>query len=101
AIALAQRCDVLAVDLNPAACLRTKWNAEAYGVSAQIETHCADALQLAGGRLVHIDPDRRAGSEGKASRVEDYVPGPTELLGLMSRNRGGAIKIGPASNFGG
>lgn len=102
AIALAERCQVVAVDLNPAACLRAEWNAEAYGVSSRIETRCAKASeQVPSDGLIHIDPDRRAGSEGKASRIEDYVPGPAELLHLMSRCRGGAIKVGPASNFGG
>jgi len=102
AIALAEHCSVTAVDLNPAAGLRTRWNAEVYGVAGQIETRCADVLTLdAVSGLVHIDPDRRAGSEGKASRIEDYVPGLPELLKLISQCRGGAVKVGPASNFGG
>ena len=33
ALALASRCLVTAVDLNPAACLRAKWNAEVYDVA--------------------------------------------------------------------
>jgi hypothetical protein len=102
AIALAEHGHLTAVDLNPAACLRTAWNAEVYGVSSKIETRCADVLglgQIPG--LLHIDPDRRVGSEGKASRIEDYVPDPAVLRELMTRCRGGAIKIGPATNFGG
>jgi hypothetical protein len=102
AIALAGRCQVTAVDLNPAACLRTRWNAEAYGVESRVEARCADVLKVEViGGLVHIDPDRRSGSEGKASRIEDYIPNPGDLLDLMSRCRGGAVKLGPASNFGG
>lgn len=102
AIALAERCQVTAIDLNPAACLRTQWNAEVYGVESHLRPLCADVLQLGNlNGLVHIDPDRRSGSEGKASRIENYVPGVPELLDLMSRCRGGAIKVGPASNFGG
>ena len=102
AIALAERCVVTAVDLNPAACLRTQWNAEAYEVASRIESRCADVLKLGSmSGLVHIDPDRRSGSEGKASRIEDYAPNPAELVELMSRCRGGAIKVGPATNFGG
>ena len=102
AIAMADRCAVIAVDLNPAAGLRTRWNAEVYGVAERVETRCADVLKVDSiSGWVHIDPDRRAGSEGKASRIEDYVPGLPELLDLTSRCRGGAIKVGPASNFGG
>ncbi|MFO1041186.1 MAG: class I SAM-dependent methyltransferase [Planctomycetaceae bacterium] len=101
-IALAEHCQVTAIDLNPASCLRTEWNADVYGVRDRLQTRCADVLALGEiGGLVHIDPDRRVGTEGKASRIENYVPGVPELLDLMSRCRGGAIKVGPASNFGG
>ena len=102
AVALAERCEVTAVDLNPAACLRAEWNAEVYGVASRVKTLCADVASLteiAG--LVHVDPDRRAGSGGRVSRVEDYDPGLPFLKELMTRCRGGAIKVGPASNFGG
>ena len=102
AVALAERCEVTAVDLNPAACLRAEWNAEVYGVASRVKTLCADVASLTEltGR-VHIDPDRRAGSGGRVSRVEDYEPGLPFLKELMTRCRGGAIKVGPASNFGG
>jgi hypothetical protein len=49
--------------------------------------------------LVHIDPDRRAKAVGRARSVEDYVPGLAFLRGLLTRCRGGAIKLGPASDF--
>ena len=100
--ALASHCNVTAVDINPAACLRTEWNAEIYGVDDRVETSCRDVLQLADvSGFVHIDPDRRPGSAGRVSRIEDYVPGLDFLRDLMSRCRGGAMKISPASNFGG
>lgn len=102
AVALAARCDVTAVDRNPAACLRVEWNAEVYGVASRVKTICSDvgSLNEIGGFL-HIDPDRRPGSAGRVSRVEDYEPGLPVLKELMARCRGGAIKVGPASNFGG
>ncbi len=99
---LAAHCDVTAFDINPAACLRTSWNAEAYGVAGRVQTRCEDVLQLSQFEgLVHIDPDRRPGSGGRVTRIEDYVPGLDYLRELMSRCRGGAIKVSPASNFGG
>lgn len=102
AMAMASHCQVTAVDLNPAACLRTLWNAELYQVAGQLQAVCHDVMQLDNlSGLVHVDPDRRAGSEGKASRIEDYVPGLPELAAIRERCRGGAIKVGPASNFGG
>ena len=102
AISLATRCNVTAVDINPAACLRTLWNAEVYDVADRVQTRCLDVLKWdERDGLVHIDPDRRPGSSGRVSRIEDYVPGLEFLKHLMSRCRGGAIKISPASNFGG
>ncbi len=101
-LSLASHCDVTAVDINPAAGLRTLWNAEVYNVADRIKTISADVREqkdLDG--LVHIDPDRRPGSGGRVSRIEDYVPGLEFLQELMTRCRGGAIKVSPASNFGG
>ena len=102
AIALAAHCDVIAVDINPAACIRSAWNAEVYAVANRVETRCLDVLlqtDLTG--LVQIDPDRRPGSSGRVSRIEDYVPGLEFLHTLVQRCPGGAIKLSPASNFGG
>lgn len=100
AIALAGTCKVLAVDCAPAACLRTQWNAEVYGVTATVQTVCADVTTLTPGReLVHIDPDRRPGTGGRTVRVEDAVPGLDFLLQMMRLFRGGAIKLSPAGNF--
>lgn len=104
-LALAGRCDVTAVDLNTTTCLRAEWNAEAYGVAARLKTLDVDVTsvieQIGATDLIHIDPDRRPGAGGRVSRVEDYEPGLPFLHGLMDHCRGGAIKVGPASNFGG
>lgn len=102
ALALAERCEVHSVDLDPAMCLRTAWNAEVYGVGERVHTVVADVLQ-AGHRegLLHIDPDRRPGGQKRMMRIEDCSPNLDVLRGLMSEFRGGAIKLGPASNFGG
>jgi hypothetical protein len=60
-----------------------------------------DALAVPSQVLVHIDPDRRAQAAGRAVRVEDYVPGLEFLQHMAGTVRGGAIKLSPASNFGG
>ena len=102
AIALANHCDVTAIDISPASCLRTRWNAEVYDVADRLRTETADIREWPTfDGLVHIDPDRRPGSSGRVSRIEDYVPGLEFLQRMMSHCRGGAIKISPASNFGG
>lgn len=101
-MALAERSLVTAVDSNPIACLRTEWNAAAYGVRANVTTVCQDADTIdPQGALVHIDPDRRAEGAGRAVRVEDYQPGIEALQHMTRTHRGGAIKLSPAANFGG
>lgn len=101
-IALAEHAAVTAVDRNPSACLRTEWNAAVYGVERRLTTLCR-AIETfdASGGLIHIDPDRRQQTSGRAVRIEDYEPGLEFLQRLPDRFRGGAIKLGPASNFGG
>lgn len=98
-IALAESCRVTAVDLNPAACLRTGWNVEVYGRQDQIEVHCEDVTRRDYvGDLVHIDPDRRPGGS-RVVRMEEAEPGLPFLKHLMQTARGGAVKLSPAANF--
>lgn len=103
ALALSGRSEVTAVDRDPLACLFTELNAKALGVdprSLTVLCSSAESLTNRSGRL-HIDPDRRAGALKRAVRVEDYVPDVATLRRLMSEFRGGALKVSPASNFGG
>ncbi len=103
-IALAERGEVLAIDRNPAACLRTGWNADIYGVKGRVQIECADVEELFQSTAnlpdrVHIDPDRRASGRGRSLRIEDAQPGPALLQKLMENVPGGAIKLSPAANF--
>lgn len=102
AIALARRGDtVVAVDRSPAACLRTQLNAEIYEVADRIEVRTQDVTQLTlPPAFFHLDPDRRAG-RARVIRLEDYTPGLEFLQQLTRHAPGGAIKLSPASNFGG
>lgn len=100
AIALSHKGDLLAVDLQPAACLRTEWNAKIYQTSLETITADVTAFKHRGG-LVHIDPDRRPHSSGKTVRVEDALPGLDFLQTLPRFFSGGAIKLSPAGNFAG
>lgn len=100
-LALAATCDVTAVDLDPAQCLRTELNAAVYEVQSRVTTHAADVMVLdLGDRLVHLDPDRRAHG-ARTLRLEQYAPPLDWLQALATQARGGAIKVSPASNFGG
>lgn len=102
-IALARAgCRVHAVDLAPTCCQMIEWNAEAYGVANRISVTCGDVLQIeTDAEFLHIDPDRRPAGRKRVLRVEDCLPGLDDLLRLMEKFRGGAIKLSPASNFGG
>ena len=101
-LALAERCEVRAVDRDPAMCLRAEWNAEVYGVRERVQTMCCDVSSARDcDGLLHIDPDRRPGGRQRVLRIEDCSPGLDLLRQLTREFRGGAIKLSPASNFGG
>lgn len=100
-VALAEHYPTCSVDRRLQHCLMTRWNAAAYGVADHVQPICGDVTALRfKDELVHIDPDRRTGNR-RALRIEDYSPGPEFLDSLVAECRGGAIKLGPASNFGG
>jgi hypothetical protein len=101
-VALAERAHVLAVDIDFGMCRRCRWNAQAYDVAQNVAVvrSCAEPFPLPPQARVHIDPDRRARpGKPRAKRIEGYAPGVRFLLALPSRCAGGAIKLGPASNF--
>jgi SAM-dependent methyltransferase len=101
-IALAEKArGVVAVDLDDGMTRRARWNAEVYGVGHRVAPlqARAEALAIPDGAFVHIDPDRRARSATRARTIDDYSPGLDTLRALTTRSRGGAIKLGPASDF--
>jgi hypothetical protein len=101
-LALAEHSNVTAIDNNPLSGLRAQWNAEAYGVSPRVTFLCEDVACVdTRHALLHIDPDRRAQAAGRAVRIDDYLPGLETLQHLARTRRGGAIKLSPATNFGG
>ena len=116
AIALSMVRGVIAVDADLAQTLRTELNVGLYheratggpaasGTQAvrghRLETRVADVTTLdLTGALVHIDPDRRTHGR-RTLRLEQYAP-PLDWFQQLTRTaRGGAIKVSPASNFGG
>lgn len=105
AIALSSANQVTSIDCNPVTLLRAEWNTEIYGNSSRWQGEAA-SIQSIGeerflNRLLHIDPDQRTGSKGRSLRVEDLSPGIEFLQAIPNRCLGGAIKLSPASNFGG
>jgi hypothetical protein len=101
-IAMAHHVPVHAVDNDPLKQQFAQWNAEAYGCKSNIEHITQDLMELnVMQHLVHIDPDRRVTSGQKAIRLENYFPSLVYLQILATEGLGGAIKLSPASNFGG
>ena len=103
AIALAGSADrVLAVDRSEGMTRRVAWNAGVYEVEGRLTAEVDDAerFEIPEGAHVHIDPDRRVeGSRRPAQMLADYRPGVGFLRDLAESSPGGAIKLGPASDF--
>ncbi len=99
-VALATRGNVRSIDLNPAILQCLLWNAAAYGVEAAVETSAEDVRHAdLRGALVHLDPDRRTGGQ-RFLRLEQGSP-PLDMLQQLTATHSGALKLSPASNFGG
>jgi hypothetical protein len=101
ALAATAGVNVLAVDRERLVCRRAGWNAGVYEVAGRVlvaQSH-AEAFARPAGAWVHIDPDRRARGAGRARHLAGYEPGPAFLQDLTRRASGGAIKLGPASDF--
>ncbi len=97
---IAAHTTVLAVDHSPSMCVRSAWNAEAWGHSERFETLCGDVSASDwAGKIVHLDPDRRADSDRPTKRLEQYQPNLEWMQKLTHSAAGGGIKVGPASNF--
>jgi hypothetical protein len=101
AVALAAGGRVVAVELDEGMARRLRWNAGAYGVGGRVLAvrARAEGFPIPPGALVHIDPDRRARGPGRARLLRDYSPDLPFLSDLPRSARGGAIKLGPASDF--
>ncbi len=92
---------VIGVDSNPASGMRAMLNAKVHGVEDRISTQTCDVREIElDGHWIHIDPDRRS-SQKRAIRLEDYEPPLEFLQHLTESTPAGAIKLSPASNFGG
>ena len=102
ALALAEFCDVVAIDPDPLNCLRTAWNADVYGRAARVTVSEGPIeFPVDPSSCVHIAPDLHRPGTIRAVRLEDYLPGTAFLQELTTRCAGGAIQLSPAANFGG
>jgi len=100
ASALSRHAEVRALDHSALMLCCTRWNAQVLGSSQNIFTKETDVTTHSWKQLfVHADPDRRSGRERPVRRLEDYQPGLDWMKHLIKTARGGALKVGPASNF--
>ena len=100
-VVLAEQHSVAAFDLRDAACTFARLNLAACGVTANATVHRGDVQEMSlEGKIIHVDPDRRAAT-GRAKRIEHYQPPLPWLQDLATKAAGGAMKLSPASNFGG
>lgn len=92
---------VVAVDLDHGMARRLRWNADISGLGDRLLAvrGRAESFPIPGDSLLHLDPDRRSHSDRRARSVIDYVPGLETLNRLCRHPTGGAIKLGPASDF--
>lgn len=91
---------VLAIDDDPGMNRRVAWNARVYGVSDRLLAirARAESSSIPRQAWAHIDPDRRTG-DGRVQGLAGYAPGVSFLRSLLRVAPGGAIKLGPASDF--
>lgn len=93
---------VLAVDQDQGMGRRVLWNSKIHAVWENVAAVCcrAERFPIPRGFLVHIDPDRRSGGGRRAKNLAEYAPDIHVLRALIATSQGGAIKLGPASDFG-
>jgi THUMP domain-like/RNA cap guanine-N2 methyltransferase len=101
ALALAAHSDVLAVDCDQGMCRRLRYNATVYDCGDRLlpVQARAETFTIPAGALLHLDPDRRVKGPVRARSLEDYAPGPAFWNSVVRQVAGGAIKLGPASDF--
>lgn len=99
AVALGARGSVLAFDMNPAAALCAKANAEACGVADRVHVACADVTHLrlseSGADATFFDPSRRR--DGKRIRTAEAYAPPLDFIDVLRAEIPDlAVKVSPA-----
>ncbi len=98
--ALSKETHVLAIDSNASMVRRAMWNSEILGDASHVTGEVDDATSRQWNDwLIHADPDRRGDRFRPTRQLENYLPGVQWMQSLLEKSRGGAIKVGPASNW--
>jgi len=97
--ALSTRGPVTSIDIDAAMLQRCEWNLAAWNCDWVRFQQADVASAEVDGKWLHVDPDRRNGRPRPTKRLEQYTPDLGWMQGVTRTAAGGAIKIGPASNF--
>ena len=98
--ALSKNTSVLAIDSSSSMVRRATWNSEILGNPSQVtgevdDVTCREWTDW----FVHADPDRRGDRPRPTRHLEAYLPDIQWMQRLVETARGGARKVGPASNW--
>lgn len=96
-IAIAQRCEVVAVDASDDHLCFAEANVHAYGAKLA-DRHCglAEETSLADFAAWHIDPDRRP-EQTRTIRLDQFRPSLEHLEAMLQQNPNAALKLAPAN----
>ena len=98
--ALSKSTSVLAIDSNSLMVRRATWNSEVLGNPSQVTAEVDDVTcREWTGWFIHADPDRRGERPRPTRHLEAYLPDLQWMQHILGIARGGAIKVGPASNW--
>ncbi len=98
--ALSKKTHVLAIDSNASMVRRTVWNSEILGTPSHVTGEVDDVTSRQWNNwLIHADPDRRGDRDRPTRQLENYLPDIQWMQNLLEQARGGAVKVGPASNW--
>ncbi len=98
--ALSKSTSVLAIDSNSLMVRRATWNSEILGNPSRVTGEVDDVTcREWTGWFVHADPDRRGERPRPTRHLEAYLPDLQWMQRILETARGGAIKVGPASNW--
>ncbi|MCC9641476.1 methyltransferase domain-containing protein [Rhodopirellula sp. JC740] len=101
-IALARRGKAIGVDYDTSVLSFTRANLHTANVSAELR--CLDAQNtpadtlLDGADYLHIDPDRRSGSQ-RHVRPEEWMPTWDKTFTLLKQSKGALVKMAPATEL--
>ncbi len=95
---LAKTKSTMAIDRSPIAGVLAKANCQALGLSSNVQAIDAGDFVLPPSSWFHIDPDRRAETGHRTTKIDFFSPS-IEYLESLVKGRSGALKLAPATRL--